>query len=378
MNILLTTETYLPYITGVSVSTDNIARYMLTKGHKVTLVCPKPLVKSKGKYPRGLKLVFVPSLPFTFYNNNAIAGPFSAHRIIENEIKKGKFDVIHIQEPGVIGLNALSVARKYKVPTVGSLHFIPEQVDRVLWGSFEQILSPLIKVFIKNTYNKFNSVMTVSNFFSEYLKKIGVTKPINIISNGVDTNVFKPVGQKGVDSKDDFTFFYLGRLDRDKNVETIVRAMVGTKDNVKLLVVGKGTESAFLLDLAKKLKVQNKIKWVSYVSDSEMQKVYSFVNAFCIMSPYEGQSIVTLQAVSMGLPIIAANAGALPELVKNNVNGYLVDTYDVVGLSKKMNELAESISLRKRFGVESRKISLKHERSQALSMLEKLYRSILR
>jgi len=379
MDILLTTGTYLPYITGLSVSTDNIARFMLSRGHKVTLICPKPAVDRKAEYPKGLKIIRVPSLPFTFYNNNSYATFPSARKCVENEIRSNKFDVIHVQEPEIIGLNALNLARKYKIPTVGSLHFIPQQIDRVLWGHFEKILTPLFNVFVRIVYNKYDQIMTVSNFFANYLKSVGVKRPVNVISNGVDTNLYRPreldleIRTKYGFSKEDIVFFFLGRLDRDKNAETTVRAMPKTDKNVKLLIVGKGTESEFLLNLSKKLRVENKIVWIPYVTDAEMLKLYSAVNAFCIMSPYEGQSIVTLQAVAAGLPVIAADAGALPELVIDGLNGYLVKTYDYKSLSEKINLLASSEKNREKFGIESRKISLKHERSKALSKLESIY-----
>ena len=379
MNILLTTETYLPYITGVAISTDNIARFMLSHGHKVTLICPEPVVDRKVEYPKGLKIIRVPALPFTFYNTNAFALFPSARRCVEKEMKSNKFDVVHTQEPGIVGLNALCLARKYKIPIVGSLHFIPQQIDRVLWGRFETLLTPAINLLVHIVYNKYDQIMTVSNFFANYLRHVGIERPINIISNGVDTNLYKPqkldlkTRAKYGFNRNDVVFFFLGRLDLDKNVGTIVRAMPKTNKNVKLLVVGKGTESRFLLNLSKKLKVENKIVWIPYVTDAEMLKVYSAVDIFCIMSPYEGQSIVTLQAVAAGLPVIAANAGALPELVTNGVNGYLVKTYDHKSLSEKINLLASSEKTREKFGIESRKISLKHERSKALSKLENIY-----
>jgi glycosyltransferase involved in cell wall biosynthesis len=112
------------------------------------------------------------------------------------------------------------------------------------------------------------------------------------------------------------------------------------------------------------------------VTDAEMLKLYGAVDAFAIMSPYEGQSIVTLQAVACGLPVIAANAGALPELVYDNKNGYLVKTYDFKTLADRMNTLASSTDLRHKFGVVSRTISLKHERSKALAKLEDIYEEL--
>lgn len=379
MNILLVTETYFPYITGVSVSTDNIARFMLRRGHNVTLVYPKPIVNKDFDLPKGLNIVYVPSLPFYLYNNNA-TGIFPLTICpIEKVVKNGHFDVMHIQEPGSVGLSALIVAKKYKIPTVGALHFIPEQIDRVLWGRLENVLTPFINFIIKPIYNNYDQIMTPSHFFAGYLRGIGVKTPVNVVSNGVDTNIYKPsttdpkLRMKYGFTKSDVVFFFLGRLDKDKNPETLVKALPFTTKNVKLIIVGRGTETKYLHELAKTLKVDDKITWIDYVTNEEMINIYSSVDAFCIMSPYEGQSIVTLQAVSAGLAVIAARAGALPELVSDSKNGYLIDTYNFKELSEKMNLLAASPSQRRKFGHESRKISLEHDRNKALRSLEKIY-----
>lgn len=382
MNILLVTETYLPYITGVSISTDSIAHFMTSKGHKVTIVCPTPLVKGEKRHFKNLKVVYVPSLPFHWYNLNA-TGIFPLTLIkMKKLFKETKFDVVHIQEPGVVGLSALSLAKKHNIPTVGALHFIPEQIDRVMWGTVEPVLTPLINVYIKLVYEKYDQIMTPSHFFAGALEKINVDKPINVISNGVDTARFKPARlnltlrkKLGFD-KNDFVFFFLGRVDLDKNVETLVKAIPHTKSNIKLLIVGKGTEKKNLQALANRLKVGTRVIWIDYISDSEMVDYYHAVNAFSIMSPYEGQSIVTLQALAVGIPVIAANAGALPEICRDGENGYLVKTYDYKTLADKMNQIAKSETLQNKFGEASRKIGLQHDKSKVLHTLELIYKRI--
>lgn len=379
MNILLVTETYLPYITGVSVSTDSIARYMASKGHKVTLLCPKPLAKGDVEPVAGITIVHVPSVPFAMYNLNATAIFPSALSIVRQLLKETKFDVAHIQEPGSAGVAALIQAKKYRIPVVGALHFIPEQIDRVLWGKLENVLTPLINVYIKFIYNKYDEIMTPSYFFANYLKSIGVKRPINVISNGTDTEVFRPAKRNEVLRKrlgiknSDFVYFFIGRLDKDKNVETLVRAMLFTDPGVKLLIVGRGTQKKFLHELTKKLNVQEKIIWVNYITNSEMADYYHAVDAFSIMSPYEGQSIVTLQAVATALPVVAARAGALPELCLDNENGFLVDTYDFRTLGEKMNRLMCNRDLVEKFGRESRRISLAHHKPRVLHKLEAIF-----
>jgi len=370
MKILLVTDTYLPYITGVSISTDSIARHMVSRGHKVILVCPKPLVKGEIKPLKNLKIINIPSLPFTLYNKNPIGILPLDVLEIRKIIKKEKFDIVHIQEPGITGLSALILSKCNKIPVVGALHFFPKQVDRVMWKRFENVLTPVLNMYIRFIYNKYDAIMTPSHFFEKFLKSIYVKKNICVVSNGVDTKIYVPVKRK-INNR--VKFFYIGRLDGDKNVETLVKAMQYSNDKVNLHIVGKGKNSINLKYLAKSLGVENKIYWKDYITDEEMVEYYKMVDVFVIMSPYEGQSIVTLQAIASGLPVIAADASALPELVKDGVNGYLVKSYDYKSLAKRINELADDIDLRLKFGEESRKISLLHHKYTVLNKLENLY-----
>jgi glycosyltransferase involved in cell wall biosynthesis len=298
-------------------------------------------------------------------------------------MRKTKFDIVHVQEPFGTGISALILAKIHHIPIIGSLHFIPEQQSAVV-KSLNIFLAPLLRKYIKFIYNYYDSVMTVSNFFASKLRGYGVIKPIFVISNGTDVDKFQPaptdlsLRKKLGISNDSVVFFYLGRLDGDKNVETLVRAMAFTDAKVKLLVVGKGKKKEVLHKLVEDLKVTAKVFWVDYITNEEMPNYYHAVDAFSIMSPFEGQSIVTLQAVASGLPIIAANAGALPELCVDGKNGFLVNTYDAKTLAERMNKLADDKSLREKFGIESRKISLPHHKPTALHKLEELYKSLVK
>lgn len=384
MNILLVTDTYLPYITGVSVSTDSIANFMISQGHRVTIVCPKAIVKGKLPVTYNLTVVNTPSIPFAIVNKNPIGIFPTAIPIIEDLVRKQYFDIVHIQEPMPTGISALIVAKKHKIPTVGAFHFIPQQTDRnIFGGKVEGILTLILNKYINYIYNKYDSVMTVSHFFANYLKHQGVKKEVYVVSNGVDTEVFKPGSvnitlrhKLGIPDKN-IVFMFLGRIDGDKNVETLVKAMRYTSENITLLIIGRGRKKQQLQILAKWHRVSKKIIWVNYISNEEMPDYYHCADVFTIMSPYEGQSIVTLQAVATGLPIIAANASALPELVKEGKSGFLVASYDHKMLGEKMNILAKDKILRKSFGKEGRQISLKHNKKDVLKVLEELYKKLI-
>ncbi len=384
MHILLVTETYLPYISGVASSTDSIARYLASRGHKVVIANPKPIAKGEVEVPKGVSLTFSPSLPDPLYKGKATAIFPLTFISLMDVFRKNKFDVVHIQEPGSLGITALILAKIYKIPTVGALHFIPEQIDRVFSGTLETIFAPAIKTYVKFVYDRYDAIMAPSHYFANFLINLGVTKPVNVISNGVDTKIYHPEPKNLTLNKrfnlptDSIIFFFLGRLDGDKNVATLVRAMSYVNEYVHLLVVGRGKDKEALHSLASKLKVEDKITWIDYITDAEMVDIYHAVDVFSIMSPYEGQSIVTLQAAASGLPLICANAGALPELCLEGKNAFLVSSYDYKNLAQKMNKMADDKSLRNKFGNVSREISLDHGKTKVLHKLEVLYETLSR
>jgi glycosyltransferase involved in cell wall biosynthesis len=146
---------------------------------------------------------------------------------------------------------------------------------------------------------------------------------------------------------------------------------------VHLVIAGEGKEEKNFRSLAQTLGVADRITWLGYLNHEQMKDVYQSVDCFVLMSPYEVQSIVTLQAISCALPILACKEGALPELCHDGKNGYTIATDDDKTLAEKMNVIAEDAKLRNVFGQESRKISLPHDRNTALLRLEEFYKKII-
>ncbi len=383
MNILFVTETYLPFIAGVSSSSDSIARYMVSQGHRVVLVNPRPIIDKKVEVPPNLELVYTPSIPDIFYKGKPHTLFPWGMPVINKVIRKNKFDIVHIQEPVSLGVSALILSKFYHIPTVGMLHFTPEQVAGSFPGKPVFIVKPAVEAYIRFIYNKYTAIAVPTQTFVDFLRSVGVTKSIEIVSNGVDTNRFHQgdanlkLRQKYGISENDVVFFFLGRLDGDKNAETLVSAMPYTDDNVKLVIVGNGILKDRLHKLAESLNISGKIIWEEHISDAEMPDFYHLADVFTIVSPFEVQSIVTLQALASGLPVICANRGALPELCHNGKNGFLVDAYDAKALAEKMNILAKDRPMRVELGKESREISLAHHKPDVLHKMELLYERVI-
>ncbi len=383
MNILFVSDVYLPTVSGVASSTDSITRFMAAQGHRVTLVCPQPLGEYIPLQVPGLEIVYTPGVSDSLFINKSmtlfpLGFPVLWHAVVNNT-----FDIVHIQEPGSLGITALIIAKLFRLPVVGAQHFSWSQVERVAPPLIRWISVPFMKLYVRVMYAMYDAIMVPTATAARDLSAlIGRSGSIHPVSNGVDTGMYTPrtgsvtvLRAKHRLPKDIPVLLYIGRLDADKNIETILQALAITTISVRMMIAGVGKQKERLQSLAQSLKLTN-VTWVGEVQKQVIIELYQLADAFVIMSPVETQSIVALQALSCGLPLIAARAGALPELV-DGTNGVLIDTYDVKTLAATFDKLAVDSGLRKAMGVRSREISLRHHKPTVLKKLETLYKQMI-
>jgi len=385
VDILLVSDAYLPTVSGVASSTDSIARFMAKKGHHVDLVCPRPLSPFDPHQESNVSVLYTPGIGDSLFVNKSYT-PFPlGFPLLWKCFRTKRYDVIHIQEPGSLGITALLLALLYRVPTVGARHFSWLQIERVVPPIIRPVSVPFIKAYVSVIYRLFHAIMVPTKTAGRELADLlGRSNRIYAVSNGVETQEFIPSTQSQHSLRKKYTipldrpvFFYLGRLDADKNVETIFRAAKDMKTPYHLLVVGVGRQKASLVALSKSLQLESNITWIEETNRKNIIELYQLSDVFVIMSPVETQSIVALQAISCGLPLVAANAGALPELV-NKKNGFLVDTYDSTRLTEVMDTLGSNPTLRASMGNASRAVSLRHEKSLVLQQLLDLFIRVAR
>ncbi len=383
MKVVLVTGTYLPYIAGVSTSTHNIARSLADHGNDVTVIAPNPIDPAPAvDSEKGLHIVRAWAMPDPWYPGRTMSPlPFttpSVYNAITPDV-----DIVHIQESLNIGLTALFAARRLHIPVVGALHFTPEQVARMVPWLPPGWSIALTHMYIRWVFNKYDAIMVPTQTFVNFLHSVGVTKPTQVVSNGVNTKEYAPsndslaVRKKLKLPADNVIFLVLGRLDPDKYVNDVIAALPNTSKNIYLVIAGLGPLLPHLQELAKTLGVGDRIRWIGQINNKEMVELYHAVDGFIMMGVHEVQSIVTLQAAATGMPIVAARAGALPELVHDEENGFLVPPHDSETLAKKLNTLAADKELRKRMGAKSRQISLVHDKAKAMARIEAWYKEVI-
>lgn len=349
---------------------------MASRGHHVYLICPRPMVPYIAPPQKGLDMIYTPRLRDPYLINKPMTviplGLWEIWRTIATK----KIDVVHIQEPGSLGIMALILSKFYRLPIVGAMHFSMEQVIRMTPWFMKPLSAPFMTWYIRLIYPCYTAIMMpTKTVVKDLVAMIGHADRIHAISNGVDTALYAP--QFSTDRRKYVSYLYLGRLDTDKNIETIIRALALTNADIRIIIAGIGTQRNYLENLATELSVSTRITWVDQVSLQKILDLYHLCDGFIIMSTVETQSIVALQAIACGLPLIVANAGALPELVRDGRNGYVLPPFDEKALAEKMMYLARHPEERRQMGKESRKLSMTHHKPTVLKKLEQLYKDIL-
>ena len=383
MNIVLVTETYFPYISGISSSTHSIARYLADHGHSVTIVTPRAVHPDRSvDMEHGLRVVRTWAVPDPWYIGRMIT-PFPLFLANVDRVIASGVDIVHVQEPTSLGYSALLSAHRRHIPVVGALHFSFGQVAKMVPLIPKPLLFAVIRIYLRWYYNHFDAIMTPTDIFAQILRDMGVTSPIQPISNGVNTTEYAPVTDKMKLRKklglpaDHFLFIVIGRLDPDKRLGDIVEALPWAHKNIDLVIVGRGPDEKKLQSEAEKLGVADHIHWLGGIKEHEVAPVCQAVDGFAMMSVDEVQSIAMLQALASGLPIIAADAKWLKGLVVQGSNGFLVGPHDSKALAQKMNELADDEKLRKTMGAKSREISLHHDKTMSMARVETWYKDVI-
>ncbi|MGH8882097.1 MAG: glycosyltransferase, partial [Stackebrandtia sp.] len=165
----------------------------------------------------------------------------------------------------------------------------------------------------------------------------------------------------------------------EKRIDQLVRAlpMLRRRQDVQLVVAGVGTQHDNLTALAADLGVSSYVHLLGFVPDDRLPRLYHAAELFAIASIAELQSIVTLEAMASGLPVIGADAVALPHLIHNGQNGYLFNPGDVDGIAACAEMVLGHPRECRRMAAASRRIAAGHTHEASLRRFEQIYDALI-
>jgi glycosyltransferase involved in cell wall biosynthesis len=167
----------------------------------------------------------------------------------------------------------------------------------------------------------------------------------------------------------------VGRLVPWKQLEGLLRA-VGRLENVGLVMVGDGPERDRLKALAWRLGISHRVHFAGQKSRGETLALMAACHVFVLNSTYEGLPHVVLEAMSLGLPVVATAVGGTPEVVGDGENGFLVAPLDEDGLSKALLRVISDARERSRLGEGARRAASRFGAERMIEETEALLKAV--
>ena len=219
--------------------------------------------------------------------------------------------------------------------------------------------------------------IAISIAVKESMKKLYKNKIncIEVIYNGIDINKFFSNTKK---RNNIINFISIGRLTSQKNHKLLLEAfyiLSQELNNIQLTILGEGELKTDLETLVNSYNISDKVFFKGYISNIE--RFLSTSDIFILTSGYEGFGLVIVEAMASELPIIASKVDAIPEIVRDGIDGYLLEANDLVGFVDKMKLLATNKDLRQSLGKNSKKRAEKFSLDEMVNNYEKIYLNFL-
>ncbi|MEX0680232.1 MAG: glycosyltransferase family 1 protein [Balneolales bacterium] len=369
--IALFTGNYYHIRDGVSNTLNRLVVFLETQGYHIQVFgpwAPQPAFSPAGTF------VPVYSIPFPGRSEYRIALCFPETE--KQKLRDFNPDLIHIATPDILGFAALLYGKKHGIPVVSSYHtHFTSYLKYYHLGFLERLLWKYLSWF----YRHCEHLYVPSRSMMEHLQNSGVKTKLKLWERGVDTGLFHP-GQRDHSwrsylgfNNDDIVVTFLSRLVWEKNLDIVAKTFTKLNENstsIRTLIVGDGPAREELQ------RMMPNTVFTGHLEGDDVARAYASSELFFFPSDTETFGNVTLEAMSCGLPIVAADAVGSRSLVTNDVNGFLAPALDVSTFIEYIRKIAENRELKDRMASESRIIAERYDWNRILENLTIYYQEI--
>ncbi|MDQ0196610.1 glycosyltransferase family 4 protein [Paenibacillus wynnii] len=318
MRLAIFTDTFLPQTNGVARTLYRLTEHLNQRGIEHLLFTPKSA--PEGTYADPIRPIA--SIPFFMYPECRLALPNMAS--IRSELNAFQPDLLHMATPFNIGLCGLRYAHKHGLPHVASYH---THFDRYLEYYRMKRIVPLYWKYMNWFHRSCDATFAPSSETLDTLRHQGFDH-LKLWSRGIDCQLYTPQ-KRSNDVRERYgitaplLLLFVGRIAPEKDISTLELAMQKLPESmhsqVHWLVVGDGPLGSDL-----RTRVPLNVTFTGYKHGEELAQLYASADLFVFPSSTETFGNVVLEAMASGLPVIAANAGGVTDLVVSGRTGILV------------------------------------------------------
>jgi glycosyltransferase involved in cell wall biosynthesis len=233
-------------------------------------------------------------------------------------------------------------------------------------------------------YNRVDWATVPTQTGAAMYQEKGLKTPISPISNGVNTEMFKPTN-KGDYLRKRFNLpkkpliLYTGRINQEKNVDVLVKAIpvVLKSIDAHFLFCGSGGLKPDMVKLTQELGVDTHTTFIDFLDWTDYPNIFTLADVFVMPAESELQSIVTLEAIASGVPPVVVNKGAVPELASAE-NGLVFEPQNSNQLASNIITILSDETLRNTMKKNSLKLSEQHSMNTVGTQYEHVYEKTLK
>lgn len=364
MRIAMLTSNYKPFVGGVPISVERLAEGLRRQGHTVFVFAPEcgDCVDDIWTYR------FQTVRPLQ-------SGGFRFQQLFDQTVYRIfptlGVELIHVHDPFLVGHMALRLGRKYHIPVIFTHHTRYEQYlhyvgvyaaaeararagHPVTAGLLREVRERWLPERVAAFENRCSAVIAPSESMRQELLRLGVVRPVQAIPTGLPESAFSWDAAESVRLRRQlagdrpYLLCTVSRLGREKNLETLLRCMVLLKEQIgavfRLAVLGEGPQRAALETLRDCLGLREEVTFCGAAENSSLASYHRASDVFVFTSRTETQSIVLLEAMAAGCPVVALRTPGPQDVIRDGLNGFLTCEAD---FAPRIAELLRSASLRK-------------------------------
>jgi phosphatidylinositol alpha-mannosyltransferase len=371
MRIGIVTQSYFPIRGGVAEHVFHTALELERRGHEVTIITAN---FSRFDDDRGRQVIRLGrdfTIPYNGAFINLTVGWSFRERLRAIE-RERRFEVVHVHGPlePVLPLFAL---QSFRAPIVGTFHSYSPGTPTG-YVAFQKTL----RGFASHLQARIAVSEAAKSFISRFFPG-----DYEIIPNGVDTERFHPEIEPMPWRKihPEFTVLFVGRLDPRKGLKYLLQAfsiIARQVPNARLIVVGNGLLRPYYERFVAP-ELRHRVSFPGFVSAGNLPRFFASADVY--VSPAIGSEsfgIVLLEGLATGRPVVASDIIGYRDVVRNGVDGMLVEPKNPLAIAKAVIDLAEQPELRQRFSEAGRKRALEFSWPTVTERIEAVYQRVVR
>lgn len=335
----------------------------LSTSYRLTAYIPADDFLSQELKKAGLTYKTIP-----FPSKGTIGDYYQLSSHLAEEWSKKDFDLFHFHGYRAALVGSLAIRKLEKGRAVATIHNFP---PTGLLNRFSFMIAK--RIIASNCQNLIFVSQAVREAWSLAENKL----KSSVIYNGVseeffETEVQAPLSVAG--EKKEIVVAYIGRLSKEKGVDVFLKAaaLLKNEPDLSFLIVGEGGEKSYLVNLSLKLGLKEKINFLNFQPD--LKTLLKNVDVVVIPSRQEAFSLLAVEALALGKPVIASKVGGLPEALGSF--GTFFPPEDYKALAQKIKQVGAGLST---FPAEEARqwVQKNFPLSKMVSQVEQVYRKVV-